>query len=100
MEQTKIRRPTIPGEILKLHYMEPLSLTISDLAEKLCISRKHLSSILHGHAAISVDMALRLARAFSTSPELWLNLQRACDLWDAQQKQGAWKDVQPVLPAV
>ena len=79
-------QPVHPGQILKELYLEPLSLSQSEAAGNLGIARKTLSMLLNGHQGISAEMALRLARAFNTTPELWLNLQRDVDLWDAEQK--------------
>ena len=96
MERAATRRPTHPGEILKAHYLDPLSLSVTALANRLGISRKTLSTIINGRAAITVDMALRLSRAFSTTPALWLNMQRNVDLWEAQQGDGQWRQVRPI----
>lgn len=96
MERITTRRPSSPGEIIKGLYMEPLNLSITGLAARLGVSRKTLSAIVNGHAPVTVDMAMRLSRAFSTSPELWIGLQSKLDLWEAGQKEGAWKNVEPV----
>lgn len=95
MERVITRRPTPPGEIIRYDYMEPLELTTMALADRLGTSRKHLSGILNGRARITVDMALRLSRAFSTTPELWLNLQRNLDLWEAHQNPAKWEAIKP-----
>ena len=92
------RQPTHPGSILKDDYLVPLSITITDMAAKLGISRKTLSKILNEKGAITPDMALRLSRAFGTTPDLWLNLQKNYDLWNAQHASNSWKSGQP-LPA-
>lgn len=92
---TQSRRPSHAGIILKMHYLEPLNLTITALAEHINLSRKTLSAIVNGRAAVTVDIALRLAKAFNTSPELWLNIQRKVDLWDAQQVPNTWHDIEP-----
>jgi addiction module HigA family antidote len=78
--------PSHPGRILKNMYMEPLNLTIGEAADNLGITRKTLSLLLNEHQGISAEMALRLARAFGTTPELWMNLQRNYDLWNAEEK--------------
>ena len=78
--------PPHPGEIIKMDYLEPLKLSVTELAEGLRVSRKNLSEIINGHTGISPEMALRLSKAFDTTPELWLNLQRNYDLWHARQK--------------
>lgn len=85
------RKPNHPGSILKFHYMEPLNLTVTHLALVLDISRKTLSKILNGHASITPELALRLSKAFSTSAELWLNLQQAHTLWDTAHRSLSWK---------
>ncbi|MBQ9452503.1 MAG: HigA family addiction module antidote protein [Desulfovibrio sp.] len=97
MENT--RQPSRPGDILRELYLEPLGLSASALATHMGVSRKAISAILNGRAAISVDMALRLSRAFNTTPELWLNLQQKNDLWNACQTQGAWTEVKPLMTA-
>ena len=94
---TKItRQPTHPGDIIKFDYLEPLALKVTALAERLGVSRKTLSTIINRRAGVTPDMALRLSLAFKTSPELWLNLQRAYDLWAARQTDSGWKQVRPV----
>jgi addiction module HigA family antidote len=94
--RTRKRMPTHPGGILKRQYMEPLSLTVTDLAANLGVSRKTLSKILNERGDITPDMALRLAQAFKTTPELWLNLQRSYDLWEAAHKSNDWKLVEAI----
>jgi len=93
------RQPTHPGGILKRHYLEPLSLTIKEVADDLGISRKTLSKIINERGAITPDMALRLSKAFNTSAELWLNLQNNYDLWVASRKSGDLKDIKTLIPA-
>lgn len=81
-----MHNPPHPGQILKELYMEPLSLTITETAKGLGVSRKTLSELVNGKYGISSDMAIRLAKAFSTTPESWLNLQQQYDLWEAKKK--------------
>ena len=92
------RQPTHPGVILREDYLVPLKLTITVVAAKLGVSRKTLSKILNENGAITPDMALRLSRAFGTTPDLWLNLQKNYDLWNAKRASADWKRVRP-LPA-
>ena len=87
------RPPTHPGGILRRHYIEPLSLTISELSDNLGVSRKTISKIVNEHGSITADMALRLSKAFKTTPELWLNLQQAFDIWDVKHHSNEWKQV-------
>lgn len=88
--------PTHPGGIIKRTYLEPLGMTITALAEALGVSRKTVSKIVNERGGINVDMALRLSRAFRTTPDLWLNLQRNFDLWQAARKSKEWQRVKPV----
>ena len=94
--RTRKRPPTHLGGILKRHYMDPLSLTVSELAAMLGVARKTLSKIVNERGAVTPDMALRLSKAFRTSPELWLNLQRNYDLWQASHKSDDWKLVEAI----
>ena len=87
----KKRPPTHPGGILKRHYLEPLALAISGAAAALGVSRKTVSKIVNERGDITPDMALRLAKAFRTTPELWLNLQRNYDLWHACHDSKSWR---------
>lgn len=93
---TTTRKPTHPGAIIRHDYMEPLSLTVTALAEHLGISRKHLSQVLHERASVTSGLALRLARAFDTTPDLWLNIQRKRDLWEAERNTPGLEDVAPL----
>ncbi len=99
MEGIRTRKPSMPGDVLKALYMDPLNISITELAERLGVSRKTVSGIVNGRVAISFDMALRLSRAFSTTPDVWLNLQRNVDLWEADHGEGAWKQIAPIRGA-
>lgn len=90
------RQPTHPGKIIKEDYLEPLSITIKDMAELLGVSRKTMSKIINKSGSVTPDMALRLSRAFDTTPNLWLNLQKNYDLWNAAQLSKEWKKIQPI----
>jgi addiction module HigA family antidote len=78
--------PVHPGEILKEMYLEPLGVTVSDFGTIIGVARRTISLIINGHSGISVEMALRLSKALNTTPELWLNMQRDYDLWNAAKK--------------
>lgn len=67
--------PIHPGEVLLEDFMKPLGLSQYRLAQDLGVSPIRISQIIHGQRAISVDTAMRLARYFSTSAEVWLHLQ-------------------------
>ncbi|MFT4584070.1 MAG: addiction module HigA family antidote [Gammaproteobacteria bacterium] len=87
----KMHNPPHPGEVLKELCLEPLGVSITRAAEALGVSRKTLSSILNGRAGISPEMAIRLSKAFGTSPESWLNQQMQYDLWVTEQRIGKLK---------
>lgn len=78
--------PPHPGEILNELYFQPLKLTVTEAAEKLLITRPNLSGLINGKTGISPQMALKLAKAFNTSPQYWMNLQNNYDLWKAGQQ--------------
>ena len=90
------RQPTHPGKIIKEDYLKYLFITISELASILGISRKTLSKIINERGAITPDMALRLSRAFDTTPNFWLNLQKNYDLWQAEHASNEWQRVKPL----
>ena len=96
MNRVQTRPPSHPGAILKHLYLKALKLNVADAAEALGVSRKTLSKIVNGRGAVTPDMALRLSRAFKTSPELWLNLQQNHDLWHAAHDSHAWKTVHSI----
>ena len=89
-------RPIHPGEILREEYLIPLSLSANALAHALGVPANRVSGIVAGKRSVTADTALRLARAFKTSPELWLNLQQAFDLRTAELAVGP--DVRAIKP--
>lgn len=90
------RAPSHPGAILKNLYMEALSLSVSDLAKAIGVSRKTVSKLVNEGGSLTPDMALRLSAAFDTTPQLWLNLQQSFDLWHAAKTSRAWKDIEKI----
>lgn len=74
-----------PGEVLLEDFMKPLGITQYRLAQDIGVSPIRISQIVHGKRAITVDTALRLARYFGTSAEVWLRLQVRYDLESAEQ---------------
>jgi addiction module HigA family antidote len=90
------RQPTHPGKIIQEDYLKPLSITIKAMADLVGVSRKTMSKIINGKGSVTPDMALRLSRAFDTTPDLWLNLQKNYDLWNAEQVSKEWKKVKPI----
>ena len=82
----EMHNPTHPGEVLKELYLEPLGLSVTEAAAALGVSRKTLSALINGRYGVSPNMAIRLSKAFGTSPRLWLNMQQNYDLWVAKQE--------------
>ena len=94
-------RPIHPGEILREEYLVPLGMSANALAQALGVPANRVSAILAGRRAVTADSALRLARAFGTSAEFWLNLQTAHDLRVAERESGpSVRSVRPVRRAV
>ncbi len=80
------RRPTHPGEILREDFVPDYKLTAAELARALGVSRQTVNELLRERRAVRPKMALRLSKLFGNSPEFWLNLQRAVDLWEAENE--------------
>lgn len=79
------RPPTHPGEMLMEEFLRPLEITQTAAAEKMGISLNRLNELINGKRGITADTALRLAKLLKTSPEFWMNLQNAFDLYYAKQ---------------
>ncbi len=77
--------PKHPGRILKNMYLEPLGLSVTKAAQGLGVSRNALSAIVNQKAGITPEMAIKLSEAFGTTAELWNNMQKTYDLWNAKQ---------------
>lgn len=81
-----MHNPPHPGEILREECLAPLDMSVTAAAEALGVSRKTVSELVNEKAAVTPEMAIRLAEAFGTSAEVWVNLQAAHDLWQASQR--------------
>ncbi len=88
-------KPVHPGEILLEDFLKPLGISMNKLALDLRVPANRITEIVHGHRAISSDSALRLARYFNTSAELWMNLQVAHDLNADREQVKIKKEVRP-----
>jgi antitoxin HigA-1 len=73
-------RPVPPGEILREEFLAPAGLTANALAKAIGVPANRITAILNGQRGITGDTALRLAAFFGTTPDLWLNLQKAYEL--------------------
>ncbi len=83
---TRMHNPPHPGEILKQDALPALGLNVTEAAARLGMSRVAFSRVLNGRAAISADLALRLADWLPPSAESWLRMQAGYDLWQAERK--------------
>ncbi|MCA9840121.1 MAG: HigA family addiction module antidote protein [Trueperaceae bacterium] len=77
--------PPHPGEVLKGLYLDDMELTITYAAEALGVSRNSLSRVVNGKAAISPEMAFRIAKAFGGTAKSWLNMQLEYDYWQTER---------------
>lgn len=80
----KMHNPAHPGKVLKMMYIEPMELTITEAAKALNITRTALSEIINERRGISPKVAIKLSKAFGGSAESWLAMQSQYDLWQAE----------------
>lgn len=81
-----IHNPPHPGEFIQFTYMEPFGLSCRYLATKLNVAASTLNRVIKGQSGVSPEMALRLSKALGRSPESWLAMQHAYDLWMAKKE--------------
>ena len=89
-----MHKPPHPGEFIQEIYLDPYGISGRELAEKLDVAPSTLSRILKGSSRVTPEMALRLSKALGRTPESWLSLQDAHDLWIARQNV----DMKRVMP--
>ncbi len=90
------RRPTHPGELLREDVLPALKMTQTELAKRLGVSRLSVSELLLEKRALSADMAVRIAKLTSTTPESWLRMQEALDLWELERDEKRYRHIEPV----
>ena len=78
--------PPHPGGVVRRQCLAPLGLSVTRAAQGLGVTRQALSDLVNEKAGISVEMAFRLSKAFGSSPETWLGMQMAYDLWQARPR--------------
>lgn len=81
-----MNNPPHPGGIVRRQCLEPLGLSVTRAAKGLGVTRQALSDLVNGHAGVSTEMAVRLSKAFGSSPETWLGMQMAYDLWQVRER--------------
>ena len=80
------RNPTTPGGILREEFLVPLGITQKQLADHIGSDFKVINRTVNGKAQITPKMAIKLGAAFSTSPDFWLNAQKAVDIFTASRE--------------
>ncbi|MBA2691787.1 MAG: HigA family addiction module antidote protein [Rubrobacter sp.] len=98
MRIPKDRPPTPPGEMLLEEFLKPLSMTQTELAERIGVSYVRMNEIVNGKRRITPSTALRLARAFGTTPEFWLNGQLALDLYNTLRDEREMETIEKIHP--
>lgn len=86
-----MKNPPHPGLSVRLNCLEPFSLTVTEGAKVLGVSRTTLSRLINGQAGVSPDMAIRLSKAFGATPDIWIRMQAAYDLAQARQHEASIK---------
>lgn len=101
MRNTK-RRPITVGQMLVTEFLEPMNIEISELADAMGVHRNSLSRIVHDKGALTAPMAIKLAAALGNTPEFWLNIQHAVELWGVRNKayEQEAQNVRQITPTV
>jgi len=86
-----MKNPPHPGRSIRTACLEPLGLSVTEGAKVLGITRQALNNVVNGKAAISPEMAIRLAKAFGSTAETWLRMQLAYDLAAARKDESRIK---------
>jgi addiction module HigA family antidote len=101
MENRRKRKPPHPGELIREDLLAETSLSYTQLAQLMGVSRKTVSDLVKERRRVTPDIAFRLAREFNSTPEMWLNMQQAVDLWEARATHGLeYKKIQPAKEAI
>ncbi len=82
-----MKNPPHPGKVVRVSCLEPLGLNVTEGAKALGVSRQALSNLVNGHARVSSEMAIRLAKAFGSTTETWIRLQTAYDIAQARERE-------------
>ena len=81
-----MHNPPHPGGIVRRQCLQPLGLSVTKAAEGLGVTRQALSDLVNERRGISTEMAIRLSKAFGSTPETWLGMQMAYDLWQVRER--------------
>ena len=80
----KHRKPTHPGDILLQEFLEPMGLSQVELAQRMGVPVQRVNTLVNGKRDVTAETAILLSRVLKTTPEFWMNLQDAYDLYEAQ----------------
>jgi addiction module HigA family antidote len=86
-----MKNPVHPGSLVRHDCLEPLKLSVTEGAKVLGVSRQALNNVVNGKSGISPEMAIRLSKAFGSTPETWLRMQLAYDLAAARKNESKIK---------
>lgn len=93
------RAPTHPGAILREDVLPVLGMTQAEFAKRLGVSRLSVSELVHEKRAMTPEMAARLGKLLNTTPQSWLAMQTALDLWRVEQAPDRLADIEPIRAA-
>lgn len=94
------RKPTHPGAILRADVLPTLDMTQTEFAKRLGVSRLTVSELLLEKRGLSAEIALRVGKLLNTTPESWLRMQSALDLWQARQRPEGLAKIKPIKQEV
>jgi len=90
------RKPTHPGAILREDVLPALEMSQTEFAKRLGVSRLSVSELLLEKRGLSAEMATRVGLLLDTTPESWLRMQEAVDLWEVRQAPDKLKGIKPI----
>lgn len=92
------REPFHPGIIIKEEFLDELDMTQNELSERMGVPYARVNELIHGKRGITIETALMLSRIFGTTAEMWLNMQRLYDLWQALHSEETTEKIKNVKP--
>ncbi len=99
--ENRTRKPTHPGELIREDLLPETGMSQAQLARFMAVSRRTVSEIVNESRRLTPDIAFRLAKVFNSTPEMWLNMQQAVDIWEARSIHGHEYDkIQTVQEAI
>lgn len=101
MGNRRKRKPTHPGELIREDLLPEIGLSQAQLARLMGVSRKTISDLVNERRRVTPDISFRLARVFNSTPEMWLTMQQAVDIWEARVIHGVeYEKIKPVQEAL